>query len=213
MTNTSGSMWLLVEAPGVRAPWGFPCVWMSPTTHRRRIPCRQLLVCVVLLAIALVERGVFIVVGLSGLWRVDGECGVVSVADAGVLTVVAESVARDGVVPGVFVDSCAGLFFRVLRALDCRVGGDVALALSCGVRELVEASLGVDGGGEASGAGDTDVDGHDGVSVDAWVRRLAQVGEVVWGAACAVAYGDGVEVEAVRLLADARQMRQARVSA
>lgn len=48
------------------------------------------------------------------------------------------------------------------------------------------------------------VDGHDGVSVDAWARRLAQVGEVVWGAACAVAYGDGVEVEAVRLLADAR---------
>ena len=201
-------MWLSVEGPGVRAPWGFLCVWMFPVAHRRRIPCRQLLVCVVLLAIALVERGVFIVVDLSGLWRVDGECGVVSVADAGVLTVVAERVARDGVVPGVFVDSCAGLFFRVLRALGCRVGGDVALVLSCGVCELVEASLGVDGGGdaggEASGAGDTDVDGHDGVSVDAWVRRLAQVGEVVWGAACVVAYGDGVEVEAVRLLADAR---------
>jgi hypothetical protein len=180
---------------------------MFPVAHRRRIPCRQLLVCVVLLAIALVERGVF------GLWRVDGECGVVSVADAGVLTVVAERVACDGVVPGVFVDSCAGLFFRVLHALGCWVDGDVALVLSCGVRELVEASLGVDGGGEASGAGDTDVGGHDGVSVDAWVRRLAQVGEVVWGAACAVAYGDGVEVEAVRLLADARQMRQARVSA
>ena len=162
--------------------------------------------CVVLLAIALVERGVFIAVDLSGLWRVDGECGVVSVADAGVLTVVAESVARDGVVPGVFVDSCAGLFFRVLRALDCRVGGDVALALSCGVRELVEASLSADGGGEASGVGDTDVDGRDGVSVDVWVRRLAQVGEVVWGAACSVAYGDGVEVEAVRLLADVRAL-------
>ena len=210
-------MWLLVEAPGVRAPWGFPCVWLFPVAHRRRIPCRQLLVCVVLLAIALVERGLFIVVDLSGLWRVDGECGVVSVTDAGVLTVVAERVARDGVVPGVFVDSCAGLFFRVLHALGCRVDGDVALVLSCGVRELVEASLGVDGGGDAGGeasrAGDTDVDGSDGVSVDAWVRRLAQVGEVVWGAACAVAYGDGVEVEAVRLLADARQMRQARVSA
>lgn len=190
---------------------------MFPVAHCRRIPCRRSLVCVVLLAIALVERGMFIVVDLSGLWSVDGECGVVSVADAGVLTVVAERVARDGVVPGVFVDSCAGLFFRVLRALGCRVGGDVALVLSCGVRDLVEASLGVDGGGdaggEASGAGDTDVDGHDGVSVDAWVRRLAQVGEVVWGAACAVAYGDGVEVEVVRLLADARQMRQARVSA
>lgn len=210
-------MWLSVEAPGVRAPWGFPCVWLFPVAHRRRIPCRQLLVCVVLLAIALVERGLFIVVDLSGLWRVDGECGVVSVTDAGVLTVVAERVARDGVVPGVFVDSCAGLFFRVLHALGCRVDGDVALVLSCGVRELVEASLGVDGGGDAGGeasrAGDTDVDGSDGVSVDAWVRRLAQVGEVVWGAACAVAYGDGVEVEAVRLLADARQMRQARVSA
>ena len=177
---------------------------MFPVAHRRRIPCRPSLACVVLLAIALVERGVFIVVDLSGLWRVDGECGVVSVTDAGVLTVVAERVARDGVVPGVFVDSCAGLFFRVLHALGCRVDGDVALVLSCGVRELVEASLGVDGGGEASGAGDTDVDGHDGVSVDAWVRRLAQVGEVVWGAACVVAYGDGVEVEAVRLLADAR---------
>ena len=200
-------MWLSVGGPGARAPWGFPCVWLFPVAHRRRIPCRQLLVCVVLLAIALVERGVFIVVDLSGLWRVDGECGVVSVADAGVLTVVAERVARDGVVPGVFVDSCAGLFFRVLRALGCRVGGDVALVLSCGVCELVEASLGVDSGGEASVAGDTGVDGHDGVSVDAWVRRLAQVGEVVWGAACAVAYGDGVEVEAVRLLADARQAR------
>ena len=58
-----------------------------------------------------------------------------------------------------------------------------------------------DAGGEASGAGDTDVDGSDGVSVDAWERRLAHVGEVVWGAACTVAYGDGVEVEAVRLLA------------
>lgn len=187
--------------------WGFPCVWLFPTTHRRRILCRQLLVCVVLLAIALVERGVlFIVVDLSGLWRVEGECGVVSVADAGVLTVVAESVARDGVVPGVFVDSCAGLFFRVLHALGCRVDGDVALVLSCGVRELAEASLSADGGGEASGAGDADVDGCDGVSVDAWVRRLAQVGEVVWGAACAVAYGDGVEVEAVRLLADVRAL-------
>lgn len=210
-------MWPSVEAPGVRAPWGFLCAWMFPVAHRRRIPCRPSLVCVVLLAIALVERGVFIVVDLSVLWRVDGECGVVSVADDGVLTVVAERVARDGVVPGVFVDSCAGLFFRVLHALGCRVDGDVALVLSCGVRELVEASLGVDGGGDAGGeasrAGDTDVDGHDGVSVDAWVRRLAQVGEVVWGAACAVAYGDGVEVEAVRLLADARQMRQARVSA
>lgn len=206
-------MWLSVEGPGARAPWGFLCAWLFPVAHRRRIPCRQLLVCVVLLAIALVERGVFIVVDLSGLWRVDGECGVVSVADAGVLTVVAERVACDGVVPGVFVDSCAGLFFRVLHALGCWVDGDVALVLSCGVRELVEASLGVDGGGEASGAGDTDVGGHDGVSVDAWVRRLAQVGEVVWGAACVVAYGDGVEVEAVRLLADARQMRQARVSA
>ena len=175
------------------------------------------LVCVVLLAIALVERGVFIVVDLSGLWRVDGECGVVSVADAGVLTVVAERVARDGVVPGVFVDSCAGLFFRVLRALGCRVDWDVALLLSCGVRELVEASLSADGGGDAGGevggAGDTDVDGSDGVSVDAWERRLAQVGEVVWGAAARVAYSDGVGVEAARLLADARQMRQARVSA
>lgn len=204
-------MWLSVEAPGVRAPWGFPCVWLFLATHRRRIPCRPSLACVVLLAIALVERGVFMA-GVEGLWSVDGD-GLVSVADAGVLTVVAERVARDGVVPGVFVDSCAGLFFRVLRALGCRVGGDVALVLSCGVCELVEASLSVDGGGEASVAGDTDVDGHDGVSVDAWVRRLAQVGEVVWGAACAVAYGDGVEVEAVRLLADARQMRQARVSA
>lgn len=195
-------MWLLVEGPGVRAPWGFLCVWLFPVAHRRRIPCRQLLACVVLLAIALVERGVFMA-GVEGLWSVDGD-GLVSVADAGVLTVVAERVARDGVVPGVFVDSCAGLFFRVLRALGCRVDGDVALVLSCGVCELVEASLGVDGGGEASGVGDTDVDGHDGVSVDAWVRRLAQVGEVVWGAACVVAYGDGVEVEAVRLLADAR---------
>lgn len=67
------------------------------------------------------------------------------------------------------------------------VSGDVGLVLSCGVLELVEASLSavdsVDAGGEASGAGDTDVDGSDGVSVDAWVRRLAQVGEVVWGAA------------------------------
>ena len=151
--------------------------------------------------------------GVEGLWSVDGD-GLVSVADAGALTVVAERVAVDGVVPGVFVDSCAGLFFRALHALGCRVDGDVALVLSCGVRELVEASLSADGGGEASGAGDTDVSGHDGVSVDAWVRRLAQVGEVVWGAACAVAYGDGgVEVEAVRLLADARQMRQARVIA
>lgn len=204
-------MWLLVEAPGVRAPWGFLCVWLFPVAHRRRIPCRPSLACVVLLAIALVERGVFMA-GVEGLWRVDGD-GLVSVADAGVLTVVAERVARDGVVPGVFVDSCAGLFFRVLRALDCRVGGDVALVLSCGVCELVEASLSADGGVEASGVGDTDVGGHDGVSVDAWVRRLAQVGEVVWGAACVVAYGDGVEVEAVRLLADARQMRQARASA
>lgn len=194
-------------------PGGFFVSGCPSVAHRRRIPCRPSLACVVLLAIALVERGVFIVVDLSGLWRVDGECGVVSVTDAGVLTVVAERVARDGVVPGVFVDSCAGLFFRVLHALGCRVDGDVALVLSCGVRELVEASLSADGGGEASGAGDIDVEGSDGVYVDAWVRRLAQVGEVVWGAACAVAYGDGVEVEAVRLLADARQMRQARVSA
>lgn len=194
-------------------PGGFLVFGCSPSPIAAVFPVASLLVCVVLLAITLVERGVFIVVGLSGLWRVDGECGVVSVTDAGALTVVAERVARDGVVPGMFVDSCAGLFFRVLHALGCRVGGDVALVLSCGVRELVEASLGVDGGGEASGAGDTDVGGHDGVSVDAWVRRLAQVGEVVWGAACAVAYGDGVEVEAVRLLADARQMRQARVCA
>ena len=151
-------------------------------------------------------------VGVSFLWCVDGD-GLVGVADDSVLRTVAGDAARAGVVPDAFVDSCAGLFFRALRALGCRVGGDVALVLSCGVRELVEASLGVDGGGEASGAGDTDVNGHDGVSVDAWVGRLAQVGGVVWGAACAVAYGDGVEVEAVRLLADARQMRQARVSA
>lgn len=135
----------------MRAPWGFLCVWLFPVAHRRRIPCRPSLACVVLLAIALVERGVFIVVDLSGLWRVDGECGVVSVADAGVLTIVAERVARDGVVPGVFVDSCAGLFFRVLRALGCRVGGDVALVLSCGVCELVRRRLGLTVAGKQVG--------------------------------------------------------------
>lgn len=150
--------------------------------------------------------------GVECLWSVDAD-GLVSVADDGLLRGVVQDAVRARAVPDAFVDSCVGLFFRVLRALGCRVGGDVALVLSCGVRELVEASLSADGGGEASGAGDTDVDGSGGVSVGVWVRRLAQVGEVVWGAACAVAYGDGVEVEAVRLLADARQMRQVRVSA
>lgn len=114
--------------------------------------------------------------GVEGLWSVDAD-GVVSVADDGVLRGVVVGAVCARAVPGVFVDSCVGLFFRVLRALGCRVDGDVALVLSCGVRELVGASLSADGGGEASGAGDTDVDGRDGVSVDAWVRRLAQVGE------------------------------------
>ena len=61
-------MWLSVEAPGVRAPWGFLCVWLFPVAHRCRIPCRRLLVCVVLLAIVLVE-------GMVRKWLALRACG------------------------------------------------------------------------------------------------------------------------------------------
>ena len=185
-------MWLLVEGPGVRAPWGFLCVWMFPVAHRRRIPCCPSLACVVLLAIALVERGVFIVVDLSGLWRVDGECGVVSVTDAGVLTVVAERVARDGVVSDAFVDSCVELFFRALRARGCVVDDDaVRLALSGAAGELVCAVL----PGERALAS---------LSVDAVAAGLAFVGDIVCGAAISVEASDDMMGEALRLAESAR---------
>lgn len=184
-------MWLLVEAPGVRAPWGFLCVWLFPVAHRRRIPCRPSLACVVLLDIALVERGVFMA-GVEGLWRVDGECGVVSVADAGVLTVVAERVVRDGVVPGVFVDSCVELFFRVLRARGCVVDDDaVRLALSGAAGELVCAVL----PGERSLAS---------LDVDVLTAGLALVGDIVCGAALSVEASDDMMGEALRIAEGAR---------
>lgn len=133
-------MWLLVEAPGVRAPWGFLCVWLFPVAHRCRIPCRPSLACVVLLAIALVERGVFMA-GVEGLWRVDGD-GLVSVADDSVLRGVVQDAVSARAVPDALVDSCVELFFRVLRARGCVMDDDaVRLALSGAAGELVCAVL------------------------------------------------------------------------
>ena len=183
-------MWLLVEGPGVRAPWGFLCVWMFPVAHRRRIPCCPSLACVVLLAIALVERGVFMA-GVEGLWRVDGD-GLVSVADDSVLRGVVQDAVSARAVPDAFVDSCAGLFFRVLRARGCVVDDDaVRLALSGAAGELVCAVL----PGERALAP---------LDVDVLTAGLALVGDIVCGAAISVAASDDVEREALRLAEDAR---------
>ena len=190
MTNTSGSMWLSVEAPGVRAPWGFPCVWLFPVAHRCRIPCRPSLACVVLLAIALVERGVFMA-GVEGLWSVDAD-GLVSVADDGVLRGVVQDAARRGSVSDVFVDSCVELFFRVLRARGCVMNDDaVRLALSGAAGELVCAVL----PGERALAS---------LDVGVLTAGLARVGDIVCGAAISVAASDDVEREALRLAESAR---------
>lgn len=62
-------MWLSVEGPWGACALGFLCVWLFRVAHRRRIPCRRLLVCVVLLAIVLVE-------GVVCLWLVLRVCGV-----------------------------------------------------------------------------------------------------------------------------------------
>ena len=183
-------MWLSVEAPGVRAPWGFLCVWLFPVAHRRRIPCRPSLACVVLLAIALVERGVFMA-GVEGLWSVDGD-GLVSVADDSVLRGVAVDTARRGAVSDMFVDSCVELFFRVLRARGCVVDDDaVRLALSGAAGELVCAVL----PGEQSLAS---------LSVDAVAAGLARVGDIVCGAAISVETSDDMMGEALRISEGAR---------
>ena len=183
-------MWLSVEAPGVRAPWGFPCVWLFPVAHRRRIPCRPSLVRVVLLAIALVERGVFMA-GVEGLWSVDGD-GLVSVADDGVLRGVVQDAVSARAVPDAFVDSCVELFFRVLRARGCVVDDDaVRLALSGAAGELVCAVL----PGERALSS---------LSVEAVAAGLACVGDIMCGAAISVAVSDDAMGEALRIAEGAR---------
>lgn len=183
-------MWLSVEAPGVRAPWGFLCVWMFPVAHRLRIPCRRSLVCVVLLAIALVERGVFMA-GVEGLWSVDGD-GLVSVADDSVLREVAVDAVQRGEVSDAFVDSCVELFFRVLRARDCVVDDDVVrLALAGAAGELVCAVL----PGERALAS---------LDVDVLTAGLALVGDIVCGAALSVEAGDDMMGAALRIAEGAR---------
>lgn len=183
-------MWLSVEAPGVRAPWGFLCVWMFPVAHRRRVPCRRSLVCVVLLAIALVERGVFMA-GVEGLWSVDAD-GLVSVADAGVLRGVVQDAVIARAVSDALVDSCVELFFRVLRARGCVVDDDaVRLALSGAAGELVCAVL----PGERSLAS---------LDVDVLTAGLALVGDITCGAAISVAVSDDAMGEALRIAEGAR---------
>lgn len=183
-------MWPSVEAPGVRASWGFLCIWMFPVAHRLRIPCRRSLVCVVLLAIALVERGVFMA-GVEGLWSVDGD-GLVSVADDGVLREVVVDAAARGEVSDAFVDSCVDLFFRVLRARGCVVDDDVVrLALAGAGGELVCAVL----PGEQSLAS---------LSVDVLTAGMALVGDIVCGAAISVEAGDDMMGEALRISEGAR---------
>lgn len=183
-------MWLSVEAPGVRAPWGFLCVWLFPVAHRRRIPCRPSLACVVLLAIALVERGVFMA-GVEGLWSVDAD-GLVSVADDGVLRGVVQDAVSARAVPDALVDSCVELFFRVLRARGCVVDDDVVrLALSGAAGELVCAVL----PGERALAS---------LDVDAVAAGLAFVGDIVCGAALSVEASDDMMGEALRIAEGAR---------
>ena len=183
-------MWLSVEAPGVRAPWGFLCVWMFPVAHRLRIPCRRSLVCVVLLAIALVERGVFMA-GVEGLWSVDAD-GLASVADDSVLRGVVQGAVSARVVPDAFVDSCVELFFRVLRARGYIVDDDaVRLALSGAAGELVCAVL----PGERALSS---------LGVDVLTAGLALVGDIVCGAALSVEASDDAMGEALRIAEGAR---------
>lgn len=135
---------------------------------------------------------------LLDMWDVDAD-GVVSVGNP-----VALSVFANGMVTGhpqarqVFVGACLGAFFRVLGALGCDVFGDedcdeAALLLTEAVCELVQAVLPterelapLDIGAVASG--------------------LACVGDVVWGAAVAVAVSGDVEGEALRIAEGARSL-------
>lgn len=129
--------------------------------------------------------------GIEGLWSVDGD-GLVSVADDGALRGVVQDAAARGRVSDAFVDSCVGLFFRVLRARGCVVNDDaVRLALSGAAGELVCAVL----PGEQSLAS---------LSVDAVAAGLAVVGDVVCGAAISVETSDDMMGEALRIADGAR---------
>lgn len=154
-------MWLSVEAPGVRATWGFLCVWGVVGVF------------VVGCGYCVWREGCLFVAGVAGLWCVDAD-GLVSVADDGVLRGVAQDAVSARAVPDAFVDSCVELFFRVLRARGCVADDDgVRLALSGAVSGLVCALL----PGERALAS---------LDVDVLTAGLALVGVIVCGAALSV---------------------------
>ena len=172
-------MWLSVEAPGVRAPWGFLCVWGVVGVF------------VVGCGYCVWREGCLFVAGAQGLWGVDAD-GLVSVDDDSVLRGVAQDAVSARVVPDAFVDSCVELFFRVLRARGCAIGDDaVRLALSGAAGELVCAVL----------PGERALSSLD---VDVLTDGLALVGDIVCGAAISVAVSDDVMGEALRIAESAR---------
>ena len=172
-------MWLSVEAPGVRAPWGFLCVWGVVGVF------------VVGCGYCVWREGCLFVAGVEGLWGVDGD-DLVSVADDSVLHGVVQDAARRGAVPDAFVDSCVELFFRVLRARGCVVDDDaVRLALAGAASELVCAVL-------------PDERALASLSVDAVAVGLACVGDIMCGAALSVDASDDVMGEALRISEGAR---------
>ena len=125
------------------------------------------------------------------MWSVDGD-GLVSVADGGVLRGVAQDAAARGEVSDVFVDSCVGLFFRVLRARGCVIGDDaVGLALAGAAGELVCAVL----------PGERALSSLD---VDVLTAGLALVGDIVCGAALSVEASGDMLGEALRIAGGAR---------
>ena len=129
--------------------------------------------------------------GAQGLWSVDGD-GLVSVADGGVLRGVAQDAVSARAVPDAFVDSCVGLFFRVLCARGCVVDDDaVRLALAGAAGELVCAVL----------PGERALSSLD---VDVLTAGLALVGDIVCGAAISVEASDDMLGEALRIAGGAR---------
>ena len=147
--------------------------------------------CVVLLAIVLVEGWCVCVAGVEGLWSVDAD-GLVSVADNSVLRGVVQDAVSARAVPDALVDSCVELFFRVLRARGYIVDDDaVRLALSGAAGELVCAVL----------PGERALSSLD---VDVLTAGLALVGDIVCGAALSVEASDDAMGEALRIAEGAR---------